>query len=55
MVLMDFEKYKFLFAKIGARVPNLWCDTSFEPKLPKTSFSVSDPKVVEFFEISQFY
>ena len=51
----DSWENEVLFVKIGARVLDLWLDTSSEPEWPKFSFLVPDSKVKTFFEILWFY
>ena len=48
----DSGENEVLFVKIGARVLDLWLDTSSGPKLPNYNFKASDHKVKTFFEIS---
>lgn len=40
-----------LFGKIGARILNLWLDTSFVYEGPQCSFQAIDPKFKETFDI----
>ena len=51
----DSWENEVLFVKIGARVLDLWLDTSSGPKWPKCTFQVPGPKFKKFFEISWFY
>ena len=56
IILLDLSynsgENEVLFLKIGARVLDLWFDTSFGPKWPKSIFSAPDTKVKEFCKIS---
>ena len=36
----DFEENEVLFVKIGARVPDIWLDTSFGPKSKLQSLGI---------------
>ena len=49
------QENEVMFVKIGARVLDLWLDTSSGPKWPKCTFQVPGPKFKKFFEISWFY
>ena len=46
------QENEVMFVKIGARVLDLWLDTSSGPKWPKCTFLVPGPKFKKFFEIS---
>ena len=50
----DFGENEVLFVKIGARVLDIWLDTSFGPKWPKFSFLAQDPKVMKFLKLHNF-